>query len=101
MNQPAQNDSSLNLKVGNKELSILESLEDSQFNIKKYSEKDEWDQEDNENKHARRSRFRGHWSGIEFGFNNYLLSDKSYSMSPDIDYMTLNSSKSSNFNINF
>ncbi|MGC1391225.1 MAG: outer membrane beta-barrel protein [Bacteroidales bacterium] len=96
------NDSTLNLKSGNRGLAILESLEGPSFNIKKYSEKEEFDQEDNDHKHARRrSRFRGHWTGIELGYNNYLSSDKSFSMPSDIDYMTLQSSKSSNFNINF
>ena len=97
-----ENNSALNLKAGNRRLNILESLEGPSFDIKKYSKKEEWDEEDNEQEHARRrSRFRGHWSGIEFGFNNYLSSDKSFSMPADIDYMTLHSSKSSCFNINF
>lgn len=97
-----QNDSSLNIKAGNRGLSILESLEGPKFNFKKYSDNDRWDQDDKENEHARRrSRFRGHWTGIEFGFNNYVTSSNSLVLPSDIDYMTLHSSKSSNFNINF
>ena len=97
-----ENDSALNLKTGNSGLAILESLEGTSINIKKYSDKEEWDQEDNGKEHSgRRNRFRGHWAGIEVGLNNYLSSDKSFSMPSDIDYMTLQSSKSSNFNINF
>ena len=97
-----ENDSALNLRAGNRGLSILESLEGHRFNIIKYPVKDDWGQEDNENDHARRrSRFRGHWTGIELGLNNYLASDKSFSMPSGIDYMTLHSSKSTNFNINF
>jgi hypothetical protein len=97
-----EKDSALNLKTGNRGLEILESLEGPSINIKNYSDKEDRDEEDNENEHARRrSRFRGHWSGIELGVNNYLASDKSFSMPSGIDYMTLNSSKSTNFNINF
>jgi len=97
-----QNDSSLNLKAGNRGLSILESLEGPKFNFKKYPENDKWDQEDKDKEHARkRSRFKGHWTGIEFGFNNYLTSARSLVLPNDIDYMTLHSSKSGNFNINF
>ena len=97
-----QKDSALNIRTGNRGLAILESLEGPSFNIKKYSAKDDWDQEDNDHeRRRRRTRFRGHWSGIEFGFNNYLSSDKSFSMPDNIDYMTLQSSKSTNFNINF
>ncbi|MGD0756187.1 MAG: porin family protein [Bacteroidales bacterium] len=97
-----ENDSALNLKTGNRGLVILESLEGPSFNINKYSAKEDCDQEDNEHeRRRRRTRFRGHWSGIEFGFNNYLSSNKSFSMPDNIDYMTLQSNKSSNFNINF
>jgi hypothetical protein len=38
---------------------------------------------------------------VEFGFNNYLTSDKSNVMPDDINYMSLHSSKASNFNVNF
>jgi len=48
-----------------------------------------------------REKFRGHWTGIELGFNNYVTSANSLVLPSDIDYMTLHSSKSSNFNINF
>jgi hypothetical protein len=97
-----EGDSSLNLRVGNRGLNILESLEGPKFNFKRYSENDEWNNDDNEDDHARRrTRFKGHWSGTEFGFNNFLTSDKSLVLPADIDYMTLHSGKSSNFNINF
>lgn len=97
-----ERDSSLNLRVGNRGLNILESLEGPKFNFEKYSRSDEWNQDDKEDELAsRRNRFRGHWSGVEFGFNNYLTSDKSLVMPDEIDYMTLHSGKSGNFNINF
>jgi hypothetical protein len=97
-----ESDSALNLRVGNKGLTILESLEGHKYNFINYPRKDEWNQEDNENEHARRrSGFRGHWSGIEFGFNNYSTSARSLVLPNDIDYMNLHSSKSGNFNINF
>jgi hypothetical protein len=97
-----ENDSVRNLKNGNRGQDILESLEGPCISINKYSSKDDWDNEDDEREHERRrSRFRGHWTGIELGLNNYLSSGNSFSMPSDIDYMTLNSSKSSCFNINF
>jgi hypothetical protein len=95
-----ENDSAVNLKVGNRGLSILESLEGPRFSFKKYTQDDYWDDEDND-RERRRNRFRGHWSGIEFGFNNYVSSTTSFALPADIDFMTLHSSKSSNFNINF
>jgi hypothetical protein len=97
-----EKDSSINLKIGNRGLNILESLEGSKFNFEKYSGNDKWDQEDSEHHNdRRRNSFRGHWSGVEFGFNNYLTSDNSNVMPANIDYMTLHSGKSTNFNLNF
>lgn len=96
-----KNDSSLNLNAGNRRLTILESLEGPRFSIKKYSRNDDWDKEDNDNERNRyRSRFRGHWSGIELGLNNFTTSRNNLAMPDDIDFMTLHSSKSTNFNIN-
>jgi hypothetical protein len=95
-------DSSINLRVGNRGLNILESLEGPKFKIENYSENNKWDQDDKKDEHARRrNRFKGHWAGIEFGFNNYLTANHSSSMPSDINYMSLQSNKSTNFNINF
>jgi hypothetical protein len=96
------NDSTFKVKSENVGLNTLESLEGNTYYVKKHSRFDNWEQEDREIEHARRrSRFRGHWSGIEFGFNNYVTSDNSLVLPSNIDYMTLHSGKSSNFNINF
>ncbi|HEX7492718.1 MAG TPA: hypothetical protein VF346_00730 [Bacteroidales bacterium] len=97
-----ESDSAINLMIGNKGLTILESLEGNKYNFKYYPHKHDWNQEDMDNDHARRkNRFRGHWTGIELGFNNYLTSQNSLVLPADIDYMTLHSGKSMNFNINF
>jgi len=97
-----RNDSAFNLKTGNRGLSILESLEGPRLSFKKYPDNNYWDNEDNDDRHIRRrNRFRGHWTGLELGFNNYATSANSMVLPSDIDYMTLHSSKSTNFNINF
>jgi len=98
-----ENDSSVNIRVGSKGLRILESLEGNKYKFEKFTDDDwDWNDEDDENaRNRRRNRFKGHWSGVEFGFNNYLTSEKSNVMPDDIDYMSLHSSKASNFNINF
>jgi hypothetical protein len=97
-----ESDSAINLKVGNRGISILESLEGNKFHFNYFPHKNEWDQEDRDNDHPRRkNRFRGHWTGIELGFNNYLTSKNSLVLPANIDYMTLHSGKSMNFNINF
>jgi hypothetical protein len=97
-----ERDSSLTVRIGNRGLNILESLEGRpKVKFEKFSD-DEWNQDEREEERARkRNRFKGHWSGIEFGFNNYVTADKSLVMPTDIGFMTLNSSKSMNFNLNF
>ena len=104
-----ESDSSYDLKVGNRGIRLLEALEGPRIRFEKYSgdaektaDNNDWnfDQEDNY-RPRRANRFRGHWTGIEFGFNNYMTSDKSFSVPSDIVYMSLNSGKSFCFNINF
>ena len=97
-----ESDSAINLRIGNRGLSILESIEGKKYNFEKYNDEDEWYQDDGTRyRSGERSRFKGHWSGIEFGFNNYFASDKSIVLPDEISYMSLHSGKSINFNINF
>ena len=92
----------VNLRAGNRGINILESLEGTKFKFERYDENNERDQEKKEDTIAsRRKIFKGHWWGIEFGFNNLLTAEKSLVMPAEINYMTLHSSKSHNFNLNF
>ena len=47
----------------------------------------------------KKNRFKGHWSGLEFGLNNYVTND--FSVTPEESYMEINTGKSWNFNLNF
>jgi len=97
-----EKDSSSKSITGNHRLAVLESLEVPGFYNPGYYGKDYRNEEENDNDHNRwRSRFRGHWTGIELGLNNYVTSDNKLGLPSDIDYMTLRQSKSTNFNINF
>lgn len=97
-----ESDSALNLRVRNRGLSILESLEGTKIDFVKYPHNDKLYQEnEDDSPSGKRKRFKGHWAGLELGFNNYLTSDESFVLPSDIEYMTLHSSKSTNFNINF
>lgn len=93
------------IRVGNRGLNILESLEGPKFAFEKFTgtggsnQKDE--EEKDNNKASRRGHFTGHWTGFEFGFNNFITADNSMVMPADINYMNLHSSKSNNFNFNF
>lgn len=115
-----ENDSLVNIRIKNRGLTILESLEGNDIKLEKYTEDDElsendkqyenyeqyqenenWNNEDNDRRENRRSRFKGNWAGVEFGFNNYTTSSDNMVIPEAIDYMTLHSGKSHNFNINF
>jgi len=96
------------VKVGNRGLVVLESLEsgESRIQLEKYDKKDnsffEYYREDDDKQRARRrSQFKGHWGSVQAGINNYLTSDNSLVLPEEINYMTLHSSKSWNFAFNF
>ncbi|MGD0342881.1 MAG: outer membrane beta-barrel protein, partial [Bacteroidales bacterium] len=97
----------INVRVGNRGLSILESLEGKlpKIGIEKYTDDNPFVCEDKDDKkdsrEHRRSHFRGHWAGCELGFNNYVTNNYSFSLPSGIEYMTLNSGKAMSFNLNF
>jgi hypothetical protein len=124
-------DSSLNIRVKDRGVSILESLEGQRVKVEKYPDMENieesedstdtayenvseneldclrnyrrtGDNEDTRGSHERRrNKFKGNWSGVEFGFNNYTTSGENIVIPDDISYMTLHSGRSHNFNINF
>lgn len=103
-----ENDSSVNVRIRNRGLTILESLEGegTEVRIERYgcneeSNKHDYSEYDYNERERRRNSFRGHWSAVEFGFNNYTASRDNHFIPDEIAYMTLHSGKSHNFNINF
>lgn len=80
------------VSLGAKELVIIHKDRDTRMQINdRDSEKSGW----------RSGGFKGHWTGLELGLNNYL--NKDYGMGPKNadEFMSLNSSRSINVNINF
>lgn len=47
------------------------------------------------------NKFRGHWSGVELGLNNFLNSNNSFQRNPGESYLDLNTWRSWNVNLNF
>ena len=97
---------SVRIRLGNREIIILDSLknEKSRIEIKRIEEEHSCQDDENcagNDRGSRRSNFKGHWAGAELGFNNYVTSDKSMSLPSAVNYMSLHSGKSMNFNINF
>ena len=58
----------------------------------------DWFDENWNNKDHR--HFKGHWDAFQIGINSYLSPDKSTSLPASMDYMSLNTNKSINININ-
>ncbi|MGQ9621015.1 MAG: outer membrane beta-barrel protein [Bacteroidales bacterium] len=102
---------SLRIRIANRGIEILESLEGKpRIKFEKYdknyvddNEGGIYSQYEETKNHAKKRHriFKGHWAGIEIGFNNLLSDDYSFVLPDDIDYMTLHSGKSTCFNLNF
>jgi hypothetical protein len=107
------NDSLVLIRMGSRGLNIQDSPEGKKVDIEKYdtevrdleeADKDKdkkWYQDQEEQDRYRGGRnFRGHWAGLEAGFNNYLHV-ASMTLPEEIAYMSLDASKSNCFNLNF
>lgn len=99
------------LRIGNRGIEILEGLEGrgTRMSVKKYDIEDDRDDASKAFPQAEKTKpevpgrrwFKGNWAGVEIGFNNFLTSDHSMVLPDDEYYLTLNSGKSMNVNINF
>lgn len=101
-----EDDEAVRIKIGNRGIEILESAEGgTTVKIDKLNRDEDFtirnDNDDQDNKRRDRNRFKGHWAGVEFGYNNYTASDWNNPIPDDIYYMSLHTGKSNNFNINF
>jgi hypothetical protein len=76
------------IRIGKKKFIIIEDGDNDQISF----ENEDFD--DN-------NKFKGHFSGIDIGINNYFTSDFSTSLPLSDEYMNLNSGKSWGVNINF
>lgn len=97
------------LKVGNVGLKIIETDLETKINIMNDELKElkslKFDNNtryrSNRHKTTKRSRFEGHFAAFEFGVNNFMNPDFTYTPKPENDYLNLMTGKSFNVNINF
>jgi hypothetical protein len=87
------------IRIGRKEVSIFEDGEDTQIRVRDVQSPEVSDEMKTRISKVR--KFKGHWSGFEMGLNNFVNADFSTSLSNEMEYMSLRSSKSFNVNINF
>ena len=80
------------IKIGGRGIKITDTFEGTNVEI---LDREDLDREFKKYKVKR--RFRGHWAGFELGLNNYITPTGSFPSS----FLTLNTGKSWNVNINF
>ncbi len=82
------------IKIGDRDISIVEDEDgNTSVNIK---------ESDGENgEEPKGKKFKGHWSGLELGLNNFLDNDFSMSRTSENQFMDLNTGRSWNVNLNF
>ncbi len=92
---PSKADST-KIRIGKNSITIIDDDEftNVRFHNKKYRTR--WD---DEYKHKR--KFRGHWSGLEFGINGYMDKNQSITMKDDLENLDLKQARSWNINLNF
>lgn len=101
-----------NFMLGKKEISIIEKNGETDIKVRDRNEKDDdefsKEKETFENEHEfdwnkKRSgnHFKGHWDAFQIGINSYLTADKSTSLPQEMNFMSLNTNKSINVNLNF
>jgi hypothetical protein len=78
-----------------------EIVKEKQKDKKKENVKEVVEEKERSRVRNRGERFKGHWAGLEVGFNNYVTSNNTLALPADINYMSLNSGMSYNFNLNF
>jgi len=86
------------IRLGEKNIQIFE--EDNKTKVEIFDD----DEEENINDSTcedKEIKFKGHWAGFEIGLNNLLDNSHSLSRTPSESFFELNSSRSTNVNINF
>ena len=103
-----ENDSAVMVRLGNKGIRILESLEGRKVDFEEYEteslqteeDRDPYGDDDDRDYFMKARHFRGHLAGFEAGFNNFVHAG-SMVLPPHIDYMSLETNSSCSFNLNF
>jgi hypothetical protein len=88
------------ITLGKKRIKIYEENGETSVKI---DEKGKKEKQDFENKWPEKKwkRFKGHWAGLEAGFNNYVNNDFSFQRSGEDQFMDIKAGRSWNFNVNF
>lgn len=90
------------IRLGKREIVIIEKDGATTIEIPDTGDKFSIDSNKDKNfTYKRNPRFKGHWAGIEWGFNGYTDANQSINMLGDYKYLELKQGRSWNFNVNF
>jgi hypothetical protein len=96
-----EKDGETDIKVKDRDENNREDEEFSQED--RYSENENDESDDFNTRHwshqEKSNQFKGHWNGFQIGINSYLSPDNSTSLPEEMDYMSLNTNKSININL--
>ena len=84
------------IRLGRRSVIIIDKGTTTSVEIPDKEEYRDWDVT-----YKEKRKFRGHWSGFEFGVNGFMDKNQSMIMKDDLAYMDLKQARSWNVNINF
>ncbi len=84
------------IKIMDKDINIIEKDDGTSVEIRDSEKKEGDDKEE-----VKKKKFKGHWTGLELGLNNFVDADFSLSRPPEFEWMDLNTGRSWNVNLNF
>ncbi len=84
------------IRLGRRSVIIIDKGTTTSVEIPDREEYRDWDVT-----YKEKRKFRGHWSGFEFGVNGFMDKNQSMIMKDDLAYMDLKQARSWNVNINF
>ncbi|MFO7657125.1 MAG: outer membrane beta-barrel protein [Bacteroidales bacterium] len=85
------------ITIRDKNIEIIEKENGTSVEIRDAIKNDD----DDDKRSQKAKKFKGHWTGLELGINNFLDSDFSMSRSAENNWMDLNTGRSWNVNLNF
>ncbi len=96
-----ENNDTTRIKIGKKGISIVETPEGTKIDVRNLDESEtDVNNELKEKEESASKKFKGHWSGIQLGLNNYVNSDFSTSLDNSMNFMDLNTGKSWTYSLN-
>jgi len=98
----AQEKDTTRIRLGKREIIIIEKDGVTSIEIPEAGEQFSYNSGKDKNyTYKLKPRFKGHWAGVEWGFNGYMDANQSINMLGDYKYLELKQGRSWNFNVNF